>query len=295
MTFINKYKIIKETVLPELNKIEEIMYSLVNIKEPLNTSVKDFLASPSKRMRPVLSLLYAKASGIEINDDILKALCAVEIVHNASLVHDDIIDESDQRRGQKTISYNFGNKLGVISGDYLLSIAMEIVSELNSLTLFKNFSHTLKRMCIGEINQNFNRFKIGSIEDYIEKSKDKTAYLFETAVLSPFILTNQDINTTQNATDFGINFGIAFQIRDDLLNVISIGDNSKPVNNDIKDGIYNAPVIYSQDADNYMNGVEKTKDLLYNYINKAKICLNKLPASKNRDISEDFLELLSDV
>lgn len=293
MTFNDKYKSIKSAVLPDLEKIENFMYSLVDIKEPLNTSVKNFLSSPSKRIRPVLSILYAKLSGIEMDGNILKALCAVEIIHNASLVHDDIIDESDQRRGEKTISYNFGNKLGVISGDYLLSLAMEIVSGLGSFELFKNFSHTLKRMCIGEINQNFGRFKIGSLEDYIEKSKDKTAYLFETAVLSPFILKGYADEDLKNASDFGINFGIAFQIRDDLMNVINTSEDSKSVNNDIKDGIYNAPVIFSQDVNNYMNGVEKTKDLLNNYINNARNCL--FSDNKYRKITEDFLELLSDV
>ena len=293
MTFNDKYKSIKSAVLPDLEKIENFMYSLVDIKEPLNTSVKNFLSSPSKRIRPVLSILFAKLSGIEMDENILKALCAVEIIHNASLVHDDIIDESDQRRGEKTISYNFGNKLGVISGDYLLSLAMEIVSGLGSFELFKNFSHTLKRMCIGEINQNFGRFKIGSLEDYIEKSKDKTAYLFETAVLTPFILKNRSAQDLKIASDFGINFGIAFQIRDDLINVIKTSDNSKPVNNDIKDGIYNAPVIFSQDVNNYMNGVEKTKDLLNNYINNARNCL--FSDNKYRKMTEDFLELLSNV
>lgn len=109
-------------------------------------------------------------------------------------------------------------------------------------------------MCIGEINQNFNRFKIGTIEEYIEKSKNKTGYLFETAIVCNLILSQK---ISQNKfKNFGLNIGIAFQIRDDLLNILSI-DTTKPSNNDIEEGIYNAPIIYSGNPKDLTSGIEK--------------------------------------
>lgn len=289
MTFENKYQNIKKLAQDEIKFIEDFMVQSVDIREPLKSHIINFFTAPSKRVRPLLSVLFYKSCCGEISDEQLKALSAVEIIHNASLIHDDIIDDSDTRRGLKTTANEFGNKLGVICGDYLLSVAMKIVTELASVELLKNFSNTLNKMCIGEINQNFGRFKIGTIDEYIEKSKNKTAYLFQTALITPFLINN---NKNSAASDFGINTGIAFQIRDDLLNLIN-SDDKKPVKNDIQDGVYNAAVIYAGSVDNYADGVVKTRDLLDNYINQAHISLKYLPDNEYKEGLSDFLELLN--
>lgn len=288
MTFENKYKNIKELAQDEIKFIENFMVKNIETREPLKSHIINFLTAPSKRIRPLLSVLFYKSLYGKISDRQLKALSAVELIHSASLIHDDIIDESGTRRGLKTTAKEFGNKLGVISGDYLLSAAMNIVTDLNSIDLLKNFSDTLNKMCIGEINQNFDRFKIGTIEEYIEKSKNKTAYLFETALLTPFYINKSE---NKSASDFGINVGIAFQIRDDLLNLTRT-DASKPFKNDITEGIYNAPVIYAGSVENYADGVEKTRILLNNYINNAEETVKKLPQNEYKKGLEDFLELL---
>ena len=295
MTFENKYNNIKNLTRKEINFIEDYMVQNIEIREPLKSHIINFLTAPSKRVRPVLSVLFFKSCYGKISDEQLKALSAVELIHNASLIHDDIIDQSELRRGLKTTSKEFGNKLGVISGDYLLSVAMKIATELGSIELLKNFSNTLNKMCIGEINQNFDRYKIGTIGDYIEKSKNKTAYLFETALLTPFFFTSEENNkysVRQLASDFGLNAGLAFQIRDDLSNLIK-KDKSKPVQNDITEGIYNAPIIYAQSVENYIDGIVKTKDLLDNYINQAYSAIKYLPVNKYKEGLDNFLELLN--
>ena len=269
--------------------IEKYMIQCIDVRDELKSHIINFLKAPSKRVRPLLSILFYKSLYGEINENQLKALGAVELIHSASLIHDDIIDKSDIRRGLKTTASEFGNKLGVICGDYLLSIAMNIVTELGSIGLLQNFSDTLKKMCIGEINQNFDRFKIGTIEEYIEKSKNKTAYLFQTAMLTPFIIGR--IQDNQLAAKFGLNTGISFQIRDDLVNVLNT-DLSKPSENDISDGIYNAPVIYAGNIERYSDGVEKTRCLLNNYINEAKNSLKMLPNNIYKESLEKFSELL---
>jgi len=288
MTFEEKYADIRQLVKDEIEFIEKFMVQNVETREPLNSYIINFLKAPSKRIRPLLSILFYKSLCGYINEEKLKALASVELIHSASLIHDDIIDESNTRRGLKTVACEFGNKLGVICGDYLLSVAMKIVTELGSVELLKNFSNTLNKMCVGEINQNFDRFKISTIEEYIEKSKNKTAYLFETALVTPFLT---EVSYNEQALDFGLNVGIAFQIRDDLMNLTS-SDNSKPVRNDITEGIYNAPVIYAGSPDNYVNGLEKTRDLLNNYIKTAYANIENLPHNVYKKGLENFLELL---
>lgn len=293
MNFNERYNNIKQIVKPDLDIIEKKMTGAIHVREPLNSYLSDFLTFPSKRVRSLLALLYLKANNITVSDNILEILTVVELVHNASLIHDDIIDESSLRRGHKTLSAEFDNKLAVISGDYVLAIAMDKLTKFGNMKILEQFSKTIKQMCIGEINQNFDRFKIVSIENYIEKTKNKTAYLFETALITP-LLFDENRYDVKISAEFGLNSGIAFQIRDDLLNVLKT-DNSKPVNSDIAEGIYNAPVIYSGSVDKYLSGIEKTKDLLNNYIKSAASQIAKLPDNKYKEALEEFLELLSDV
>ncbi len=292
MSFNDDYIKIKKLVAPELEIIEQKMVNPINIQEPLKTHVINFLKSPSKRIRPTLAILLSKALEEELSNEQLELLSAIEIVHNASLIHDDIIDDCEIRRGHKTISAEFNNKLGVISGDYLLSIAMEKIGELNSIEILKEFSHNIKKMCIGEINQNFNRYKIGTIEEYIEKSKNKTGYLFETAIICNLLLSSK--TSTDKFKNFGLNVGIAFQIRDDLLNILST-DTTKPSNNDIEEGIYNAPIIYSGDPKDLTSGIEKTRSLLNNYVQEAEQVLINLKDNQYTIALKKFLELLKDV
>ncbi len=293
MSFSERYKKIKQLVQIELGQIEQQMIEVINIREPLRSVLINFLKAPSKRIRPVLSLLYMKACSSKISKSQLDLLTVVELVHNASLIHDDVIDESKLRRGHKSLSAEFDNKLAVISGDYILSLAMGKLSGLGSLEIVRIFSNTIRQMCIGEVNQNFDRYKIGTIEDYVEKTKNKTAYLFETALVCCAKLNTTPVDITK-ISEFGINTGIAFQIRDDLIN-LSKTDLSKPVNNDIEDGIYNAPVIFAGDSNDYFSGIEKTKDLLNNYINNARQKIDSLPDNEYKQAIEEFLELLSDV
>lgn len=290
MNFNEQYKEIKKLAQKELTIIEEKMTSSIQTAEPLKTSIINFLISPSKRVRPVLSILYTKACEKEITEAQLELLTVIELVHNASLIHDDIIDESKFRRGHKSLNEEFDNKLAVIAGDYILSIAMEKIAQFNSTEILKRFALTLNKMCNGEINQNFNRYKIGTIEEYIEKSKNKTAQLFETTLVCCAIL-NHETSNLDKISKLGINTGIAFQIRDDIINLTKT-DKTKPSINDISEGIYNAPIIYSQSVENYSAGIEKTKTLLNNYIQEAVEQIKDLPENKYKKALKEFLELL---
>ena len=293
MNFKEKYDNIRQLVKPELNAIEQRMISDIHIREPLDTAAKKFLMLPSKRIRLVLAALYAKATNETLSDEQLEVLSVIELIHNASLIHDDIIDNSELRRGSKTLSAEFDSKLAVICGDYVLAIAMNKLAKLNNADILANISRTISQMCLGEINQNFDRFQKTTLEQYIEKTKDKTAYLFESALVCCMLLSKNSHNI-EKISKLGMDIGIAFQIRDDILNMIDT-DPSKPVNSDIKEGIYNAPVILGDESDNYASGIEKTKVLLNNYIKSAENQIALLPENEYKTALEEFLELLNNV
>jgi len=294
MNFKEKYTQIKQLGQSEIKKIEQKMVTPINTREPLNSYLKDFLNYPSKRIRPLLAILYTKACEQNLTEEQLELLSIIELIHNASLIHDDVIDNCDTRRNHKTLSAEFDNKLAVISGDYILAIAMEKLTQINNIEIIKKISQTIKQMCIGEINQNFDRFKIGTIENYIEKTKNKTALLFECTLYCCALLNNPQKHDLGLISQLGLDIGIAFQIRDDLLNLSTI-DTTKPIKNDVQDGIYNAPIIYAQDINNYSSGIEKTKDLLNNYIQNAKLKIKDLPNNNYKTALFEFLELLNNV
>ncbi len=293
MNFQERYEKIKVLAKPELEIIEKNLIEDVHTREPLSSALKNFLTAPSKRIRPLLSILYLKANKENLSDKQLEILTVIELIHNASLIHDDIIDNSEIRRGIKTLCKEFDNKLAVISGDYILAIAMEKLAKIENIHILHKLSQTIRQMCLGEINQNFDRFKIGTIENYIEKTKNKTAYLFESSIVCSAMLSKKQHNF-ENITNLGLDIGIAFQIRDDIINMKKI-DSSKPSNNDIKEGIFNAPIILGNKSDNYHSGIEKTKVLLNNYIESAENKIKILPNNVYKSALEEFLELLSNV
>ena len=209
-------------------------------------------------------------------------------MHNASLIHDDVIDAGKMRRGRKTLNEKFDNNLAVISGDYLLGVALEKLVKIGSTEILNIFSDTIKTMCRGEVNQFFNKFKKIKIEEYIEKSAQKTSSLFEASLKSAMYLAEAEYD--EKTEEFISNFGIAFQIRDDLLNVTE--KDSTKTSADYENGVYNAPYILSEDVN---TGIEKTKDLLNNYINCSKQCIEDLKDSPYKKGLFELLELIGNV
>lgn len=280
MSFQQKYLHILNLVQEEIELVLQNLTDEVEVQEPLKSKLLQLLNAPSKHIRPLISFLYLKALGIVIDETQILYQSAIELVHNASLIHDDVIDESEKRRGVETLNSKFGNKLAVISGDYLLSLALDKVLKIGSVELVKMFSDTLAVMSMGEINQYFSKFKIPTIEEYLEKSRQKTAKLFETALCGSLLIAN----SKENGLEFAKNFGIAFQIRDDLINC-------KTSKTDINDGIYTAPVVFSGNKDNIEIGIEKTEILLNNYIENALKNIMHFEDNKYKLALKELLEL----
>ena len=283
MSFTEKYLLIFDVVKPDIERVEANSLDSISIDEPLKSKLFEVLNAPSKHIRAVLAFLFLKAQGREIDKKQIVFQSAIELVHNASLIHDDVIDESQSRRAVQTINSKFGNKLAVITGDYLLSVALKKIRTLDAPEIIDMFAQTLDDMCQGEIKQDFSRFKIPSIEEYLEKTRLKTAKLFETAICGSLFLYGLDYcSSIQN---FARNFGIAFQIRDDLIN-------AKTSQNDFKEGIYTAPVIFANSVEEFQNGIEKTQILLNNYVDSALKCIENLEESKYKAALTNLLGLI---
>lgn len=287
----NTYKNIKKLVQPELDLVDKYVYSIGSIYPEFDSALTEYFKAPSKKIRSVIAFLFFKALSYEINDNFIKLQAAVEIIHNATLIHDDIIDKSDIRRGLETFNSRFDNSLAVISGDYLLSVALKHLLSLNNCEILNIFANAIDKMCVGEIYQYFNKFKLPTIEEYVEKSKDKTSSLFSTSFEAASILYDFDRNI---ALDFANNFGVAFQIRDDILNFTD--SDNKPVKNDYEEGIFTAPVIYANgDIENISEGIEKAKQLLDNYLCDCRDIINNIVSGDSiyKKAILDILDLFS--
>lgn len=304
MNFEQKYLQIKNVVEEDFKILETGILEIFSTKTPLDKELERFLTAPSKRLRPLLGFLFCRNIYNKINDSQRKILLAIELIHNATLIHDDVIDKADKRRNIETINTKFSEDLAVVAGDFLLSAAMEKIIETDSIEALKICTKGLKKTCIGEINQYFNKYKITSIEDYIKKSEEKTALLFQIAVLAS-VSTEKNLSESikKTANEFALNFGIAFQIRDDLKNIID----NKNYSSDINNGIYTAPIIYAKqenpDILNHKNlqealaktkGIEKTRNLLDNYFEKAIKAIEPIEENIYKKTLINLIELLKE-
>ena len=283
-----QYQKICEVVKADLERVNKNLVFSPDLQPELDKELEGFLNAPSKRIRSLMTILYLRSSKMYLLPAHYELLAAVELIHNASLIHDDVIDESKIRRGRTTLNDKFDNQLAVISGDYLLGESLKKLVKIGSIPVIDIFADTVKSMCLGEVNQYFNKYKKTDIEKYVEKSSQKTGSLFESALKASIILAGNEVE--EKAVEFASNFGLAFQIRDDLLNIIDL-DKSKSAS-DVDEGIYNAPMLLS---DNLNEGIEKTKDLLNNYVNCAKQCIDDLEESIYKKSLTELLELLEDV
>ena len=271
-------------------------------------SVLDYIfETKGKQIRPILGVLCSKIFG-EFNLEQNLFLQGVELVHNATLFHDDVIDNSKTRRGKISLQEKFSNKMAILTGDYFLSSAIKIINKIENQLIYDFFAACMKEICEGEIEQNFSLNKILSIDEYIHKTRRKTALLFALAAKGCVILSsNTDDNLVESMEKFGENFGILFQIKDDINNFKKSED--KPFYNDMKDGIYTAPLIFlsekfpqisqmliNKDFDsvikllNNSNAIEQSENLAKKYYTKAKKNLEVLPDNQYK---KALLNLLS--
>ena len=237
------------------------------IKQPISSEIDDFIAlfnqslthddgmlgqalehirqRAGKRMRPMLILLTAKCFG-EVNAATQHAAVGLELLHTASLVHDDVVDESAERRGQASVNATYDNKVAVLVGDYILSTALLNVAKTGNQRIVEYLAELGRTLSNGEILQltNIQNQEI-SEEVYYQVIKQKTAALFEACAAIGALSAGASEELVEEAKRFGQNLGIIFQIRDDIFDYYDSQEIGKPTGNDMAEGKLTLPVIYA--------------------------------------------------
>ncbi len=272
---------IKKPIEVEFKEFQTFFKSLMRSDiKLLNIVIKYLLRQKGKQLRPILVLLTAKLLG-EINKSTYIGATMIELMHTATLVHDDVVDNANKRRGMFSINALWKNKIAVLMGDYLLSKGLLISVENKEFDFLQEISQTVKQMSEGELLQIEKSRKLDINENiYYEIIKKKTAVLLSACTVlgaKSVKATTQQINL---ARELGENLGMAFQIKDDLFDIQKINNTGKPSGNDLQEKKITLPLIYS-----LQNANDKQKKQILKLIGKSK---------KNKDDIDKIYKFISE-
>jgi octaprenyl-diphosphate synthase len=274
-------------------RLREVVRSKVEFIEAIG---ENLVTAGGKRFRPALVFLSAKALGLHDPREVDLAI-AVELLHSATLLHDDLIDDAETRRGKEAAFRRYGNAVSVLSGDFMLSRVLKLLSTMPPC-LTAEFAETSMHICEGEVLQ----FQIASYGDYnlanyLEVITAKTAVLLATAVRAPALLMGIEDESDPRLmalTTYGLEYGRAFQIQDDLLDLMSdpltLG---KPIGGDLREGKVTLPVLHLLEGENATEvrtiverraekegDVQRVRDLVQNS-SALELCLSELRSRSN--------------
>lgn len=230
-----------------MEKYRVLFDSYLEHSDPLLHEVFVQISSrKGKMMRPVLTLLVTKLLGGTVDDKCLHTAATFEYLHTASLVHDDIVDESEQRRGYESVNYSYGNKVAVLVGDYLLSNALLCASKVGDVRLIGIVSKVAQALASGEILQ-LDNISNQSIDEsvYFDIINRKTASLFSACAEAGALIASAGQDIVEMMFQFGHAVGMCFQVRDDIFDYGSNVSIGKPTGNDMKEGKLTLPLIYA--------------------------------------------------
>ncbi len=289
----------------------------------LNSASMHALGSPGKRLRTALTLLSGKLNAYRF-DKLLPLSVAYEMVHLATLIHDDIVDNALTRRGNPTVNALWGNDIAILLGDYYFAKTAGLIADINDNRIDHLFSDTVATVCEGTIMEMMTSGRIDlTVENYYEKTSHKTACLIAACCKGGAIVSEASDQEIEHLYSYGLNLGIAFQIIDDILdyteNQETIG---KPAGNDLRQGMVTLPLIYAleehprnghyQVVQNLLNGAtQNEEDILtivnwvvtgsgvqrslsdaHLYANKAREALTYFSPSKHRQILEELIDFV---
>ncbi|PXX89365.1 octaprenyl diphosphate synthase [Marinobacter vulgaris] len=264
---------IYDTVADDFSRVNDLIIKRLSSDVPLVEKIAQYIIeSGGKRLRPLLVLLSSRALGYN-RDDHLKLAAVIEFLHTATLLHDDVVDTSDMRRGRSTANARWGNAPSVLVGDFLYARAFEMMVELQDLRIMDVLSHATAVIAEGEVLQLMNVKNPDLSEDkYMEVIHNKTAMLFEAASHTGALLAGADETREQALRDYGKHLGLAFQLVDDVLDyrgdVEAMGKN---VGDDLAEGKTTLPLIHAM-----AKGSDDEKQLIRQAIRKGG--LDELPA-----------------
>lgn len=311
---------ISQPVSEELDLCRQRFDSFMTYNNVLLNEVLQRVASrKGKMMRPLLTLLSAKLLG-EIGENTILAALTFEFFHTASLIHDDIVDESGVRRGETSVNEAYNNKVAVLVGDFILANALDTASQVNDPRLVAILSKTAKHLADGELLQLHNiENRELSTSVYFDIIKRKTAALFAAcAEAGTMSVTNQSADI-ERLRQFGEIAGICFQIRDDIFDYVSGSEIGKPTGNDLREGKVTLPLLHALNVTNDAQmlhlvhmvkegradnshiatlvkfavnhgGIEHAKQTMIHYAELAHQLLNNYPDSPVRQALHDYLD-----
>ncbi|CAH1854034.1 polyprenyl synthetase family protein [Convivina intestini] len=303
------------TLKTELNEVIAVINDSweINFSE-IDQAIRSQLTA-GKLLRPALTLFFTELSvepDQNSHQQAIKMAASVELLHLATLIHDDIIDESKLRRGSASIQSAFGKDTAVYAGDYLLTGMFSLISQVNKPNLNTQVIHSIQRILFGELYQKQNRYNTANtFENYVKQMDGKTSALFQLAMFYGIHSGTKDASNTINelVNEFGRKLGISFQLFDDYLDFSNNANSNmlgKPKNQDIRNGIYTAPVLFSLEDEQYRkpildllnlrddisdlqldelqelilatSAMERLEDLLYKYQQDLNDLIERLPA-----------------
>ena len=243
---MSQLSLIKKPIEGYLDDFIKLFNDSLSHTDGLLSQVLEHIRSRGgKRMRPMLILLIAKNYG-GISSVTQHSAVGLELLHTASLVHDDVVDESKERRGQASVNAEYNNKVAVLVGDYVLSTALLNVALTNNTHIVQSLAELGRTLSNGEILQLSNiQNSEFSEEVYYEVIKMKTAALFEACCEIGAMSANATEEDLEKAKTFGRNLGIIFQIRDDIFDYYDSKEIGKPTGNDMSEGKLTLPVLYA--------------------------------------------------
>lgn len=303
----------------EINQI--ILKHINSVPGLLGQALEDTFAVPGKMLRPACVMLFGAfgPDATQKHDELQKIATSIETLHNATLIHDDIIDESSMRHGRPSIQTKYGKHIAVYAGDYLFALSLTLLSE-NAQSLHSVIADgkTMQNILVGETEQYNNAYNINiSEKEYLNQIKGKTGVLFGLACFIGAYESGIKVTKALKAKQFGEYLGQAFQLRDDILDYTTTSSTfKKPVLLDVKDGIYSGPLIFALQNDNnnhlhelvkmgkdltqdqlheienlvnHLGGVERAQKLADQYTEKALASLKKhWPDNENRALIEQL-------
>lgn len=238
---------IRDLISSDLERLQKIIkQSLSSNSLLLNKIVDKYLETKGKQIRPIIVVLSAKFFGAEVSDGVLCGAASVELLHNASLIHDDVIDETKQRRGHDTINNTWDNHIAVLVGDFFVSNALACAIRTNDFRVISTISELGKELSTGEIDQ-IDVAKHHSIDEqtYFSIINKKTASLFQSCVkVGGYSVGASDIDIA-NLSKFVELLGLSFQIKDDIFDYFKDDAIGKPTGNDLREGKVTLPLIYA--------------------------------------------------
>lgn len=289
----------------------------------LNSASMHALTSPGKRLRTALTLLSGKLNSYRF-DKLLPLSVAFEMVHLATLIHDDIVDNARTRRGSPTVNAIWGDSIAILLGDYYFAKTAGLIADINDNRVDHLFSDTVATVCEGTILEMMTARRIDlSVQSYYEKISQKTAYLLAACCKGGALVSQASDQDIAYLHDYGLNLGIAFQIIDDILDYTEDqATTGKPTGNDLRQGMVTLPLIYTlqrQSMDghrprvqNVLSGSDYTEQDIrsvvswvnggegmrqaqadaYHYAEKAREALYHFPRSDDRDTLDELIDFV---